>query len=112
MAISNPSEFFISLSEKFGDATVASSLKELGAVYLFALTGDGGGEYTIDLKALSTSSGATASFDCKVTMAASDFLGVINGTVMSQQLFMMGKLMIEGDMSLALRLEQVFSAAR
>lgn len=112
MAFANAGEFFTGLQANFSDPATRSSLQELGVTYHFVLTGDGGGDFTIDLKALTTSATAPASSDCKITMATSDFVGVVNGTVMSQQLFMMGKLMIEGDMTLALRLEQVFNAAK
>ncbi len=112
MAFANANEFFTSLSAKFEDPATRASLNELGAVYHFSLSGDGGGDFCIDLKNLTYADSAPASSDCKVGMTAEDFVGVVNGTIMSQQLFMMGKLMIEGDMTLALRLEQVFNAAR
>jgi putative sterol carrier protein len=112
MAFLNASEFFSSLESSFSDAATRTSLQELGAIYHFSLTGDGGGEYTIDLKALTVSATAPASSDCKVTLTTADFIGVVNGTVMSQQLFMMGRLAIDGDLGLALKLEQVFNAAK
>ncbi|MFT7623009.1 MAG: putative sterol carrier protein [Myxococcota bacterium] len=113
MAFENAAAFFSKLSTSIeSDEAAKTRLADLGATYLFSLAGDGGGDFTLDCKS-GTVSEAAGEFDCKVGMAARDFLGMINREdgYQGQQLFMMGKLMIEGDMTLALQLEQVMSAA-
>ena len=84
--------------------------KEIDAIYQFKLSGDDGGDWVIDLTKPEVRAG-TCEAQCTVTMEATDFVDMVNGDVQGQQLFMMGKLMIEGDMGLALRLQQVFDAA-
>ena len=110
MAYENAASFFQDLNGRVtGDADAQASLKEIGATYLFKVNGDDGGAWTLNLSELTLTEGE-GDADCTVTMEAEDFMAMVNGEANGQQLFMMGKLMIEGDMTLALRLEQVFSA--
>ena len=88
----------------------ADSAKEIGAVYQFNINGDGGGNWILDLTKPEVRSGQEESAECTVTMDAGDFVDMVKGDVQGQQLFMLGKLMIEGDMGLALRLQQVFES--
>ena len=108
MAYENAASFFQDLNGRVtGDADAQASLQEIGATYLFKVTGEGA--WTLNLSELSLTEGE-GDADCTVTMESEDFMAMVNGEANGQQLFMMGKLMIEGDMTLALRLEQVFSA--
>ena len=112
MAFENAADFFSKLNDRIAsDEDAKAKLADIGATYLFSLNGEG--DWTLDLKSGTATEGA-GEFDCKVGMEARDFVGMINGEegYQGQQLFMMGKLMIEGDMTLALQLEQVMSAAR
>lgn len=115
MAIESVSQFFSEMTDRVqADEDAQEALQEIGATYLFNLTGDGGGTWLMDLTALTFGDSDTDDADCVVTMETADFLEMVNGTTNGQQLFMMGKLMIAGSgdyMSLALRLETVFSAA-
>jgi putative sterol carrier protein len=88
----------------------ADKAKEIGAIYQFNINGDGGGSWVLDLTEASVRSGSDDNAQCTVTMEAGDFEDMVEGRVQGQQLFMLGKLMIEGDMGLALRLQQVFEA--
>ena len=88
----------------------ADKAKEINAVYQFNINGDGGGSWVLDLTEPVVRSGSDDNANCTVTMEAGDFEDMVEGRVQGQQLFMLGKLMIEGDMGLALRLQQVFEA--
>jgi len=88
----------------------ADKAKEINAIYQFNLNGDNGGNWVLDMTVPEVRSGTEDTAQCSVTMEASDFVDMVNGDVQGQQLFMLGKLMIEGDMGLALRLQQVFEA--
>ena len=44
-------------------------------------------------------------------MAASDYVDMVNGKLNPQMAFMGGKLKIKGDMSLALKMQQLFPTA-
>ncbi|MFT5432253.1 MAG: alkyl sulfatase BDS1-like metallo-beta-lactamase superfamily hydrolase [Myxococcota bacterium] len=109
MAYESASAFFTHLDGKVqGDADAKEALKEIGATYVFEI---GDNSWTYDLSDAKLSDGATDGADCTVKIEEENFLKMVNGEVQGQQLFMMGQLTIEGDMTLALRLEQVFAAA-
>ncbi|MCI0183064.1 MAG: SCP2 sterol-binding domain-containing protein [Acidibacillus sp.] len=84
----------------------------LVAVYQFNLEGEDGGTYQIILKPDSAyaQEGAVETANCTLTIAAEDFKEMIAGTLSGTTAFMSGKLKIDGDLSLALRLETVLHA--
>jgi len=82
-------------------------LTSIGAVYKFVLDGDGGGTYLLDLKeALKVTPGDGAA-GCTVRMSTADFVDLFEGRANGQALFFTGKLKVEGDMGLALKLQQL-----
>jgi len=85
---------------------VASSI---GAAYTFHIEGDDGGVWTVDLrKEADWVTGAEIDdAACIIHCESGDFVDMVTGTVPGPQLFMMGKLRVEGDMGLALKLGQV-----
>lgn len=88
--------------------------KDLSAIkssYQFALTGDGGGNWYVDLSKPGgeVKSGQMENPGVTVTMTAKDFVDLVNGKLNGQMAFMQGKLKIKGDMSLALKLQQILS---
>ena len=87
--------------------------KGMKAVYQFDLTGDNGGKYSlaIDDGQLTVGDGTHASPNITITMSANDYLDMVNGKLNPQMAFMGGKLKIKGDMSLALKMQQIFPNA-
>src|SRR5579863_2108122 len=85
--------------------------KGLNAVYQFDLSGDGGGKWTvlINNEQCQVQSGAHASPNITLSMAANDYLDMVNGKLNGQLAFMTGKLKIAGDMGLALKLQSLFT---
>jgi putative sterol carrier protein len=88
----------------------AGAAKGLKAVYQFDLTGDGGAKFNlgIDDGKLAVGEGSHASPNITITMAASDYLDMVNGKLNPQMAFMSGKLKIAGDMGLAMKMQQLF----
>jgi putative sterol carrier protein len=88
----------------------AAAAKGLKAVYQFDLTGAGGNKYNvaIDDAKVAVAEGAHASPNITITMAASDYLDMVNGKLNPQMAFMSGKLKIAGDMGLAMKMQQLF----
>ena len=78
-------------------------------IYQFDITGDGGGQWIVDLKQAggAVSSGTHDAPGVTVTMASADFIALVAGKLNGQMAFMQGKLKIKGDMSLALKLQQI-----
>ena len=80
---------------------------EANAIFKFVLDGDGGGTYTINLKDNPGVVEADDPAECTVKMSAKDFVEMAEERVDSRQLFFMGKLKIDGDVALALRLKKI-----
>lgn len=79
----------------------------IGAVFKFALDGDGGGTFIVNLKDKPGVTEGDGAADCTIRMTAQDFVDLTEGKANGQQLFFTGKLKVEGDMSLALRLQSL-----
>ena len=85
--------------------------KGLNAVYQFDLSGDGGGKWAVLIndEQCQVQSGAHASPNITISMAANDYLDLVNGKLNGQMAFMTGKLKVAGDMGLALKLQSLFA---
>lgn len=84
--------------------------ESIGAVYQFNVEGDNGGTWTVDCKQAEVYAGESDdSPDCTIFVKDDDFVGIVEGTLNAMQAFMEGKLRVEGDMSLALKLQEVLS---
>lgn len=88
-----------------------SKVASLKASYQFELTGDGGGTFhaNFDNGAYDIGEGPAANAGCTVTMAASDFVALVEGKLNPTSAFMTGKLKLKGDMGLAMKLQSVLS---
>ncbi len=86
-------------------------VEKINAVYQFIISGPDGGAWTIDCTAPGgkISSGASAAARCTVTATDRDFLGIVNGKLNPQMAFMSGKLRIQGDLGLAMKLQLILS---
>jgi putative sterol carrier protein len=93
------------ISQKISGRT--ELLTTIAAVYKFALEGDGGGTYLVDLKEGLSVKAEDGPASCTVRMAATDFVDLFEGRANGQALFFGGKLRVEGDMGLALKLQQL-----
>merc|ERR1712000_234161 len=50
--------------------------------------------------------------DCTITVSDANFMALASGKANAQQLFMQGKVKLQGNMALAMKLEQVIKANR
>jgi putative sterol carrier protein len=85
----------------------AALAKQIGAVYKFVLSGDGGGTWIMDLRDDPKVIESDGEAQCTLKLAASDYVDMMEGRVQGQALFFMGKLQIEGDMGLAMKLQSL-----
>jgi len=85
-------------------------LAGLDAIVLFDLSGEGGGQWTMTIAndQLSITEGATTAPTVTLKMAAADFVAMVKGNLNAAAAFMQGRLKIEGDMSVAMRLQTLF----
>jgi putative sterol carrier protein len=91
----------------------AEGAKGLTAVYQYDITGDGGGQFynAITDGALEVKEGTHDSPNITITMTSKDYIDLVNGKLNGQMAFMSGKLKIKGDMSLAMKLQNLFKTA-
>jgi len=86
-------------------------VKETGGIFKFQVDGDGGEVWFVDLKNGSGNvvNGKDAELDSDVVMSLSkdDFIDMFDGKLNSTAAFMQGKLKIDGNMMLAMKLEKL-----
>jgi hypothetical protein len=85
--------------------------KEIGAVYLFKITGDGGGEWTVDLASATPTCqpGTHGTAQCTIEVAHEDFKAMLGNPQLGMQLYFQGKLRVTGDPMLATKLQKLFT---
>ncbi|HEY4106307.1 MAG TPA: SCP2 sterol-binding domain-containing protein [Polyangiaceae bacterium] len=84
----------------------------IGAVYKFVLDGDGGGTWIMNLKDNVGVTSGDGNADCTLSLSAENGVALFEGTVSGEQLFFSNQLRVEGDMSLALRLQSLLAIVR
>ncbi|XXY20960.1 SCP2 sterol-binding domain-containing protein [Sorangium sp. So ce216] len=89
----------------------ADAAKQLGAKYQINVTGEGGGEWLIDLSDTGPkiASGNPGGADVTITLASEDFQKLHeNPQANSMPLFFAGKLKVTGNQMLAMKLPKLF----
>jgi putative sterol carrier protein len=90
--------------------------KEVGHLFQLNVTGDGGGEWTIDTTPAtgpSCKAGKNDKAECTITMAEPDFQKLVeNPQANGMQLFFAGKLKVQGNQMLAMKLQKLFDLAK
>ena len=96
-----PAEVF---TDRIAKAAAAAAGGRNAAVYQFNVTGDGGGEWIVNMGEGTVAEGTDEDAECTITVTAEDFLGMVTGEVAGPQLFMTGRLQVGGNMALAMQL--------
>jgi putative sterol carrier protein len=86
---------------------------EVNAIYCFKITGDGGGDWTVDLTGdpPTCNSGDTGNAQCTIEVSSEDFKTMLSDPQAGMQLYFQGKLKVTGDPMLATKLQQFFDLA-
>lgn len=86
-----------------------ANLGDLNAVYLFKLTGDDGGDWTLRIEngQGSVKEGPTEDATCTVSLSSENFVAMVSKKANPQMLFMTGKLKVTGNMGQALKLQKI-----
>jgi len=90
-----------------GMASDPTLISTIGGVFHFVVNGK---SWTVDLKngSGSVKSGTPSTkADCTITINDADFVNMMTGKVNGQNLFMQGKLKIQGNMGLAMKLDKL-----
>jgi len=85
------------------DAALAVS-----AIFLFTITGEGGGQWTVNLKdAVGVTAGDAGNTECTIECAVADWAQIQAAPQSAMQLYFEGKLKVGGNVMLATKLQQV-----
>ncbi|GMT49653.1 MAG: sterol-binding domain-containing protein [bacterium] len=99
----NPKDFFNQVLQSKLEKN-KDKIKELSCTYKFVITGDDGGVWRIHCKDEPSIEEGEGEADCTITMSDKNFVKMVSGKLNPQMAFMMRKLKVEGEMSLALKL--------
>ncbi len=85
--------------------------REIGAVFLFKITGDGGGTWTVDLVSAppTCTPGDKGNAQCTIEVDHADFKNMLANPALGMQLYFQGKLKVTGDPMLATKLQKLFA---
>jgi hypothetical protein len=85
--------------------------REINAVYLFKIAGEGGGEWTVDLASATPSvkQGVHGTANCTIEVSHEDFKTMLGNPMAGMQLYFQGKLRVSGDPTLATKLQKLFT---
>ena len=83
----------------------------MNAVYQFNIDGPEGGQWAVKIADgdASVTEGASENPSITITMTDENFVNLITGKLNGQTAFLTGKLKIQGDMTLAMKLQSVFN---
>ena len=84
---------------------------KINAIYQFNISGPDGGTWSVDCTQPGgrIEAGSAPNAKCTVVAVDLDFLNIVNGKLNAQMAFMSGKLKIQGDMGLAMKLQQILT---
>ena len=90
---------------------------EIGHVFQMNVTGDGGGAWTINTTkndgGPSCKAGTLATAECTINISDADFQKLVeNPQANGMQLFFAGKLKVQGNQMLAMKLQKLFDLAK
>jgi putative sterol carrier protein len=96
--------------DRLPEAFVPAEAQGVNAVIQFELTGEGGGAWNARISGghLEVQAGRAASPALTLTASAADYLAIVNGDLKVMGAFMSGRVQIQGDMGLAMKLQKMF----
>ena len=103
--VTSASEAFAQIKEGFDPEKTGGATGS----FLFDLSGDGGGQWGVVLEGDSVEviEGGIEAPSATISMIAKDFVSMSNGELNAVAAFMQGKIKVQGDMSLVMKLQSV-----
>jgi putative sterol carrier protein len=82
----------------------------LKATYQFQLTGEGGGNWVLEIanQQCQVKEGVVADADATISLAAADYVALVKGELDVMRSFMMGRLKVKGNMGLVMKFLNLF----
>lgn len=89
-------------------------VNEIGAVIAFRITGEDGGEWTVDAvtKPPTCTSGISDRAQCTVEIDSADLARLLDQPSIGMQLYFQGKIRMKGDPMVAMKLQNLFAVIR
>ena len=86
----------------------------LRAKFQFRLSGEGGGDWVVTVanRECTVIRGAIEKPDVAIAMESGDFVKMVAGDLQPVVAFMQGKIKLQGDMNLAMKVQELFAGAR
>ncbi|MCL4297902.1 MAG: SCP2 sterol-binding domain-containing protein [Anaerolineae bacterium] len=96
--------------EKMPQAFLPEKAANLNATIQLELTGEGGGDWVLKIASgtIAVTPGRTSTPNLTLTMAATDYIALSRGEANPVNLFMAGKIKLQGDMTLAMKFPDMF----
>ena len=84
--------------------------RAVNTIYLFKLTGNDGGMWTVDLVSPTPTcvSGDSGKATCTMELSASDFQQILSNPTVAMQLYFQGRLKVSGDIMAAQKIKTLF----
>lgn len=95
--------------EEMAKRLPTKDLSDVDAIFQFDISGEEEGHWVVDLKVspATVEEGQSDSADCTISMSDDDFLALATGELDPTMAFMKGKVKIQGNMGLALKLDKI-----
>lgn len=96
--------------EAMPSAFVPERAKSLKATYQFELTGQGGGNWVLEIanQQCQVKEGIAVEPDATISLAAADYVALVKGELDAVGAFMRGKLKVKGNVGLAMKALNLF----
>lgn len=100
--------------DKMPEAVVPEKAANINADIQLELTGEAGGQWVININngQVAIEEGTVEFPKLTLTMAASDFVAISMGEANAMNLFMAGKIKVQGDITLAMKFQDLFDRDR
>jgi len=85
--------------------------KKIGGVFEFILDGPDGGTWVLDLNSAQLKPMSAGDSNVVIRLASPDFLDIVEGRINEMSAFMHGKIKIEGNIAMALKLREILQPA-
>ena len=107
-SVQEVAEIFVKMA---GERFIPAKAEGIDAVIQFNLSGDNGGQWWLKISGGTCESGIGQAENPRMTLkaAADDWFAVSTGKMNAMQAFMSGKIKIEGDMGMAMKLQTMFA---
>ena len=96
--------------EAMPSAFVPERAKGIKATYQFELTGEGGGDWVLEIvdQQCQVKEGVAAEPDATMSVAAADYVALVKGELDAMSAFLRGRLEVKGNIGLAMQVVNLF----